>query len=67
MNPKYAKDTAATATPITINAQGNAEPKNASISIGQNGGANFNASYAPAPSPSLARTVVHSKIAATIP
>ena len=46
MNPKPAKATAATPTPITINATGQASPRNAGISIAQNGGANFNASYA---------------------
>jgi hypothetical protein len=46
MNPKSAKDTPPVETPITINAQGVAVPPNASISIGNNGGADFNASYA---------------------
>jgi len=46
MNPKSAKETAAVATPITINAQGAAVPPNATISISANGGADFNASYA---------------------
>ena len=47
MNPKTATYTGATATPITINAEGAAVPKNASISISNNGGADFNASYTP--------------------
>jgi len=46
MNPKYAKDKAAIATPITINARGVAVPEKATISISANGGADFNASYA---------------------
>src|ERR1700676_5329202 len=47
MNPKTATYTGATATPITINAKGDAVPKSASISIKDNGGADFNASYTP--------------------
>jgi len=46
MNPKPAKDTPPVATPITINAQGVPNPTSAGISIANNGGANFNASYA---------------------
>ncbi len=46
MNPKRAPNTPPVATPITINAQGQASPPNATISIKANGGADFNASYA---------------------
>ena len=47
MNPKAAKESyAPVPTAITINAQGQAVPRNATLSLSQNGGANFNASYA---------------------